>query len=82
MTDNTPCKATPTATLREQVMSHNIPKSEREWWARREIERLIAEVERMTNELGSYRKVAGAAAKVMQDQLNEIASERAKVRKT
>jgi hypothetical protein len=42
---NKPCEATPDATLEEQVMSHSIPKSEREHWAQREIERLRKELQ-------------------------------------
>lgn len=38
--DSKECAATPAATLEAQVMSESVPKSEREWWAKSEIERL------------------------------------------
>lgn len=47
MSEHPPYQATPSATLREQVMDRRIPKSEREWWASREIESL----ERRNSEL-------------------------------
>lgn len=38
--DSKECAATPAATLEAQVMSASVPKSEREWWTKAEIERL------------------------------------------
>jgi len=35
------CQATPHGTLLEQIMNSSIPKNEREWAAKREIERLL-----------------------------------------
>ena len=34
------CAATPEADLEQHIMDSRIPKSEAEWWAKREIERL------------------------------------------
>ncbi len=43
MSDETKAyQATPNATLEQQIMDSRIPKSEREHWAKREIERLRA----------------------------------------
>lgn len=42
MTDQKAYQATPNATLEQLIMDPNIPKSEAEHWARREIERLRA----------------------------------------
>lgn len=36
-----PCKATNPSELQRQIMSSNVPKNEREWWAKRRIEDLI-----------------------------------------
>ncbi len=38
------CAATPAASLRDRIMNPNIAKSEAEWWAAREIERLEEEL--------------------------------------
>jgi hypothetical protein len=43
--DKKPFQATPAATLEQHVMDARIEKSEAEWWASREIERLRARVE-------------------------------------
>jgi hypothetical protein len=43
--DKKPFQATPAATLEQHVMDARIAKSEAEWWASREIERLRARVE-------------------------------------
>ena len=40
-----PCEATPDHVLRTQVMDSRIPKNEREWWAKREIESQQARIE-------------------------------------
>lgn len=40
-------RATPTATLEQQILDPNHPKSDREWWAAAEITALRAEVERL-----------------------------------
>lgn len=40
-------QATDPKELEQQIMSHGVPKSEREWWAQREIERLRAAIETM-----------------------------------
>ena len=37
--------------LRHQILSPKIPKSEREWWAKREIERLQKTVDRLVDKL-------------------------------
>jgi|688.fasta_scaffold997684_3 hypothetical protein len=42
--DKKPFQSTPTATLEQHVMDARIAKSEAEWWANREIERLRARV--------------------------------------
>lgn len=42
MTDIDQHEATPRSELERQIMDHNIPKNEREWWAAAEIERLRA----------------------------------------
>ena len=38
-------EATPCNVLREQIMDSRIPKNEREWWAKREIESQQARIE-------------------------------------
>jgi len=38
--DNTLCRATDQKELEEQIMSASVPKTEREWWAKRRIEEL------------------------------------------
>lgn len=35
--------STPPATLEQWIMDGNVPKNEREWWAKKEIDRLRAE---------------------------------------
>lgn len=40
MNDHGPCQATPAEELRRQIMSPCVPKSEREWWAKRRIDEL------------------------------------------
>jgi len=35
-----PCKATDSKELERQIMSTNVPKNEREWWAKKRIEEL------------------------------------------
>lgn len=40
MTDQQPIAATPKAKLEQEIMDSRVPKNEREWWARGEIERL------------------------------------------
>lgn len=42
---------TPKIELERQVMSYNIPKSEREWWALHEIERLQGRIEQLEHAL-------------------------------
>ena len=46
-TDDTPCQATPSADLRQQIMDSRVPKNEREWWAQRTIEKLETELASM-----------------------------------
>ncbi len=46
MSDHPPVKVpTPATTLEQQIMDSNFPKSEREWWAQGEIERLRSAIE-------------------------------------
>lgn len=51
-----PMQATPHGTLLEQIMDPCQPKSEREWAASREIERLNAECERHIQEVDASRE--------------------------
>ena len=46
-----PCEATPDHVLRTQVMDSRIPKNEREWWAKREIESQQARIEALEEAL-------------------------------
>lgn len=41
------CKATPSEQLEKEIMDSRIPKKEREWWAKRRIEKLLAHVEEL-----------------------------------
>jgi len=43
--DKPPMQATPASTLEQHIMDPRVAKSEAEWWASREIERLRARVE-------------------------------------
>lgn len=43
-TDDTPCQATPSASLRQQIMDSRVPKNECEWWASRTITKLETEL--------------------------------------
>jgi hypothetical protein len=38
--------ATPAKTLRERIMDAHIPKTDAEWWAKHEIDRLLEEIKR------------------------------------
>ena len=49
--DKKPFQSTPAATLEQHVMDARIAKSEAEWWASREIERLRARVEHLEREM-------------------------------
>lgn len=40
MVEDKAYQATPVLTLERQIMDSNVPKNEREWWARNEIKRL------------------------------------------
>lgn len=44
MDPDKPAAATPAATLEKHIMDSGIAKSEAEWWAKREIERLRADL--------------------------------------
>ena len=46
-----PCEATPDHVLRTQVMDSRIPKNEREWWAKREIESQQARIGALEQQL-------------------------------
>jgi hypothetical protein len=52
--DKKPFQSTPAATLEQHVMDARIAKSEAEWWASREIERLRARVEVLETALRYY----------------------------
>jgi hypothetical protein len=43
--DKPPMQATPASTLEQHIMDPRVAKSEAEWWASREIERLRSRVE-------------------------------------
>ena len=49
-------RATPTATLEQQILDPNHPKNDREWWAADEITRLTAENEKLLAALNLYRE--------------------------
>lgn len=51
MDNDKPCQATPHGTLLEQIMDSNLPKSEREWAAAREIATLRKENEQIRERL-------------------------------
>ena len=48
--------ATPNEELRRQILSHVVPKNEREWWAARAIERLEFELNAANTEIEEKRK--------------------------
>lgn len=48
--------ATPAATLQQHVMDCRIAKSEAEWWAKREIERLRSELEQISDHARTRRQ--------------------------
>lgn len=48
--------ATPNEELRRQILSHVVPKNEREWWAARAIERLEFELNAANSEIEEKRK--------------------------
>ena len=54
-----PCEATPDHVLRTQVMDSRIPKNEREWWAKREIESQQARIEALTTEVEEQARLLG-----------------------
>ena len=56
-----PCEATPDHVLRTQVMDSRIPKNEREWWAKREIESQQARIEALTTEVEEQARLLGAS---------------------
>ena len=58
-------EATPSDTLREQIMNPCIPKNEREWWAAREIERLTAERD-------AFQAERGAAAELLSRNIDAL----------
>ena len=39
--DDKPCQATDPKELENQILSSNVPKNEREWWAKQRIEELM-----------------------------------------
>ena len=55
MSELKPIQATPPAELEAQIMSYNVPKNEREWWAQKEIERLRSELAAARAELAAER---------------------------
>ena len=56
-----PCEATPDHVLRTQVMDSRIPKNEREWWAKREIESQQARIGALTAEVEEQARLLGAS---------------------
>ena len=59
--DKKPFQSTPAATLEQHVMDARIAKSEAEWWANREIERLRARVAELRQHLSDAVSVANSA---------------------
>ena len=49
------CAATPPEELRKKFMSYLIPKSEREWWAVNEIERLQRELAQAKEDMAQWK---------------------------
>ncbi len=68
MSDHPPAKVpTPATTLEQQIMDSSFPKSEREWWAQGEIERLrsaIEAIERIAFTTIDQYKDAGSVADI------------------
>lgn len=61
-------QATPSATLEQRIMDPRIAKSEAEWWAAREIDRLRAEINDMSDDVERL-SLACAAEAVEADSL-------------
>jgi hypothetical protein len=62
--DKPPMQATPASTLEQHIMDPRVAKSEAEWWASREIERLRARVAELEY---AYSKCLAAVGGVQQD---------------
>jgi hypothetical protein len=62
--DKPPIQATPASTLEQHIMDPRVAKSEAEWWASREIERLRARVAELEY---AYSKCLAAVGGVQQD---------------
>ena len=50
MTDDRPCQARPRAEIEREFMTRNRPRTEQEWWA-------IDEIERLREEITSFREM-------------------------
>lgn len=85
MTDpDKPYAATPAGTLREQFMSHNTPKSEREWWASTHIAMLEATLRSIARNTccSSCREAATVASRALGlEVLSAYTDELARLRK-
>jgi hypothetical protein len=50
------CQATPSTSLEEQIRSANVPKNEREWWAKRHIDYLHEVIDERNSDIASLRE--------------------------